>query len=64
VTVEVRPDGGVKITGTIQELNTLTQNADVALGRGVCHAPFLTEDGVAEFVIATELPVEETLCDC
>jgi hypothetical protein len=50
MTVEVLPDGGVKITGTLQEVHTLAYTSEVALRNGVSHARFVTDEGVTEFM--------------
>jgi hypothetical protein len=54
MTVEVINKGGIRISGTTHELQLLAENIDVALSRGFCSASFLTEGGVAQFVIAAE----------
>ena len=56
MTLEILEDGGARITATEQEIETLVQNAEVAVQVGASHAPFLTDEGVTEFVIEVESP--------
>jgi hypothetical protein len=59
MTLEILEDGGARITGREDELVTLVQNAELALRAGIAHAPFLTENGVSEFLIELEKPPSE-----
>lgn len=54
MTVEILPDGGVHVTASIAELDTLSDNLELASRHGVSRAPLLIEDGVATFVIEVE----------
>lgn len=54
MTIEILPDGGVNVTASIAELDTLSDNLELATRHGVSHAPLLIEDGVATFVIKVE----------
>ena len=54
MTVEILPDGGVHVVASIRELETLSDNLELATRQGVSHAPLLIEDGVATFVIEVE----------
>jgi hypothetical protein len=54
MTLEILEGGGARITATERELRTLVHNTEAAVLAGSSRAPFLTDEGVTEFVIEVE----------
>jgi hypothetical protein len=54
MTVEILPTGGVLVRADPDELRTLSDNIALAVAYGRSRAPFVRDDELAEFVIATD----------